>query len=796
MTDLVPSIHAFAPEQVVAALTLEEKASLTSGASFWFTKSLDRVGIPQVMLTDGPHGVRKQRVGGEQVSLGDSVPSTCFPPAVALGSTFDPELLERVGAALGDEAVAEQVGVLLGPGINIKRSPLCGRNFEYFSEDPLVSGVLGAALVRGLQRGGVGASVKHFAANTQETDRMRVSADVDERPLREIYLRGFQRVVTEARPWTVMCSYNRINGTYASEDPWLLTEVLRREWGYEGLVMSDWGAVHDRVSGLAAGLDLEMPSSGGRTDAEIVDAVRAGELDEAVLDRAAVRIVDLVQKALTRHGRVDNRVDGRSDGRTDSPESSTQPTHSGSDAGWDVERHHALAREAAGRSVVLLKNDGDLLPLSPSQSVAVIGAFAVEPRYQGAGSSLINPTRLDRALDGLTTYAGEGRIGYAAGFVLGDADEARTPEALVEEATALAASKDVAVVFLGLPAELESEGYDRDDLDLPADQMALLSAVAEANPRTIVVLSNGGVVGLGEVAERAAAVVEGWLLGQAGGGATADVLYGAVNPSARLTETVPQRLQDSPAYLDFPGEHGRVRYSEGIFVGYRWYDARAIEVQYAFGHGLSYTTFDYSSLSVSQTDDELTVRLTVTNTGSRDGREVVQVYLGLPGSTVSRAPKELKGFASVEVAAGESREVQVKVPRSDLAYWDTRMGAWVVESGTYAVHVGASSRDLRLYSTVEVAGDHVSIPLTVDSSVAEIMADPQAAELVRTALTGGGTTGAAGRPGPAFLLDDPEMRKLLDNAPIGRVVGFPGSPVTPAQMGALLHDLNSARGLG
>ncbi|MGW5239344.1 glycoside hydrolase family 3 C-terminal domain-containing protein [Monashia sp. NPDC004114] len=784
MTDLVPSIHTSAPEEVVAALTLEEKASLTSGASFWFTKSLERVGIPEVMLTDGPHGVRKQRVGGDQVSLADSVPATCFPPAVGLGSTFDPELLERVGAALGDEAVAEEVGVLLGPGINIKRSPLCGRNFEYFSEDPFVSGVLGAALVRGLQSRGVGASVKHFAANNQETDRMRVSADVDERPLREIYLRGFQRVVTEARPWTVMCSYNRINGTYASENPWLLTEVLRDEWGYEGLVMSDWGAVNDRVAGLAAGLDLEMPSSGGRTDAEIVGAVRAGELDESVLDRAAVRVVDLVQKALTR------------DGRLATAESSTRSTSSGSGDDWDMDRHHALAREAAGRSVVLLKNDGDLLPLSPSQSVAVIGAFATEPRYQGAGSSLINPTRLDRALDGLTGYAGEAQVGYAAGFVLGGLSESRSSEALVEEAVALAASKDVAVVFLGLPAELESEGYDRDDIDLPADQITLLSAVVEANPRTVVVLSNGGVLRLGEVADRAAAVLEGWLLGQAGGSAVADVLYGTVNPSARLTETVPHRLQDSPAYLAFPGEHGHVRYGEGIFVGYRWYDARDVDVQYPFGHGLSYTTFDYSSLSVRQTDAELTVRLTLTNSGTRDGREVVQVYVGLPDSTVTRAPKELKGFASVDVPAGESREVQVHVPRADLAYWNTQVGAWVVEGGAYAVHVGASSRDLRLHGSVEVVGDRIAVPLTVDSSVAEILADPQAAEVVRAALTGGGTTGETGQPGPAFLLDDPEMRPLLDNAPIGRIAGFPGSPSTPAEVGAVLRDLNSARGIG
>ena len=579
MTDPLPSIHTSSPEEVVASLTLEEKASLTSGSSFWFTKAVGRVGIPEVMLTDGPHGVRKQRVGGDHLGLGDSVPATCFPPAVGLGSTFDPELLERVGAALGDEAAAEEVGVLLGPGINIKRSLLCGRNFEYFSEDPLVSGVLGAALVRGLQSRGVGASVKHFAANNQESDRMRVSADVDERPLREIYLRGFQRVVTEAQPWTVMCSYNRVNGTYASENAWLLTDVLRGEWGYEGVVVSDWGAVNDRVAGIAAGLDLEMPSSDGRTDAELVAAVRTGDLEEAVLDRAATRVVDLVQKALTHRGRAE--------GLAQSP---TSTTTSGPDGGFDVEAHHALARESAGRSVVLLKNDGDLLPLSPSQTVAVIGAFAAQPRYQGAGRSLINPTRLDSALDGIAEYAGGSRPGYAAGFRLeaegASAGDSPSGAALLDEAVALAASKDVAVVFVGLPAELESEGFDREDIELPGEQVALLSAVAEANPRTVAVLSNGGVVRLDEVADHAAAVLEGWLLGQAGGSAIADVLYGEVNPSGRLAETVPYRLQDSPAYLDFPGERGHVRYGEGIFVGYRWYDAREIDVQFPFGHGL------------------------------------------------------------------------------------------------------------------------------------------------------------------------------------------------------------------
>ncbi|HET8989460.1 MAG TPA: glycoside hydrolase family 3 C-terminal domain-containing protein, partial [Humibacillus sp.] len=646
------------PEEVVAGLTVEEKASLSSGSSFWFTQAVPRAGIPEVMLTDGPHGVRKQREGADHLGLGDSVPATCFPPAVALGSTFDPDLLERVGAALGEEAAAEDVGVLLGPGINIKRSPLCGRNFEYLSEDPLVSGVLGASLVRGLQSQGVGASLKHFAANNQETDRMRVSADVDERPLREIYLRGFQRVVADAKPWTVMCSYNKVNGTYASQNRWLLTDVLRGEWGFTGLVMSDWGAVDDRVAGVAAGLDLEMPSSEGRTDAEVVAAVRDGRLEESALDVVVTRVVDLVQKTLRRDGHA--------------------IAADGARQGYDAEAHHALAREVAARSVVLLENDG-ILPLDPAQRVAAIGAFASQPRYQGAGSSLINPTRLDSALDGLREHAGEDAVTYAAGFLLGTAGDAPAGDAdtRLEEAVATAVASDVAVLFLGLPAELESEGYDRDDIELPEDQLALLDAVAAANPRTVVVLSNGGVVRLGHVADRAAAVVEGWLLGQAGGTGVADVLYGSVNPSGRLAETIPLRLQDTPAYLEFPGEHGHVRYGEGIFVGYRWYDARELDVAYPFGHGLSYTTFAYSDLSVTADADGLSVSVTVTNTGERDGREVVQVYTGLSASEVARPPRELKSFASIALAAGESRVVELDVRRADLACWDVRTGTWV-----------------------------------------------------------------------------------------------------------------------
>lgn len=739
--------------EVVADLTLEEKASLTSGADFWTTKPVERVGLPSIMLTDGPHGVRKQREDADHLGIGDSVPATCFPPAVALGSSFDPELLERVGAALGEESLAERVGVLLGPGINIKRSPLCGRNFEYLSEDPLVSGVLGSALVRGLQSQGVGASLKHFAANNQEADRMRVSADIDPRPLREIYLRGFQRVVEGEQPWTVMCSYNRLNGVYTSEDPWLLTKVLRDEWGFEGLVVSDWGAVNERVTGLAAGLDLEMPSSSGRTDAELVAAVRSGVLGERLLDRAARRNVELVQKAV-RGARAD--------------------------AAYDADAHHALAREVAGASIVLLKNDDAVLPLAHDASVAVIGELARTPRYQGAGSSLINPTRLDNALEEIRALAGVD-VPFAAGY----GDDGVASDALVAEAVAAASAAETVLLFLGVPAELESEGFDRDDIELPEAQLALADAIIAANPRTVVVLSNGGVVRLSGFADRVPAIVEGWLLGQAGGGALADVLYGVVNPSGRLAETIPVRLADTPAYLDFPGEHGHVRYGEGLFVGYRWYDARELEVSFPFGHGLSYTTFAYTDASVTADASGLTVRVTVTNTGDRDGAEVVQVYTSLPGSAVVRAPRELKGFSKVALAADESRGVEVHVRREDLAYWDTRVDAWVVESGAYVVEVGASSRDIRVAASVDVEAEAVGVPLTLNSSMGEVLAHPVASQLIQQALasTGDQVTGA--------LMGDPSLFKMMASFPIGRLASFPGMALGREQVEQLLAAANA-----
>ena len=737
-------------------LTLDEKASLTSGASFWYTKPLERVGLPAIMVTDGPHGLRKQREGGDHLGMGDSVPATCFPPAVGLGSSWDVDLIERVGQALGAETSIENVAVLLGPGINIKRSPLCGRNFEYFSEDPIVSGVLGAAIVRGIQSQGVGTSLKHFAANNQEEDRMRASSDLDPRPLREIYLRGFERVVKDAQPWTVMCAYNRINGVYASDDPWLLTQVLRDDWGFEGVVVSDWGAVNDRVVGLPAGLDLEMPASNGVTDRQLVAAVQDGSLDEAALDLAAQRVIDLVEKAQAGAGRVAGPL--------------------------DVDAHHALAREAAGRSIVLLRNEGALLPLRPDAKLAVVGAFAEKPRYQGAGSSMINPTRLDDALTAIRAAA-DGEVAYAAGFSVAPGATDAEQATLRAEAVATASAVDTVVLFLGLPARLESEGYDRTDIDLPAEQLTLLDALLEVNENVVVVLSNGGVVAL-PFADRVPAILEAWLLGQAGGSATADVLFGEVTPSGKLTETVPVRLSDTPAYLDFPGEFGHVRYGEGLFVGYRWYDARGLDVAFPFGHGLSYTTFGYGDASVEVgPDGDLVVTVAVTNTGAVAGREVVQVYTSLAPSLVQRPQRELKAFASVVLEPGETRSVELVVRRADLAYWDIRVDRWVVEGGDYTVAVGASSRDIRSSASVTVSGDEVTLSLSRESSMGEVMAHPVVGPIVQAAIA----QLMQGMEGVADILPEGvDPTAMMTSFPFGRISMMAGDAATPEMIDGLI----------
>lgn len=755
---------------LLAALTLEEKASLCLGSDFWHTAPIPRLGIPAVALSDGPHGLRKQPDEGDHVGISGSLPATCYPTASALGSSFDPDLVRRVGEALGAEALTQGVAVVLGPGINIKRSPLCGRNFEYFSEDPLVSGVLGAALVEGVQSQGIGTSVKHYAANNQETDRLRVSADVDERTLREIYLPGFERVVTQARPWTVMCAYNKVNGVYASENPWLLTEVLRDEWGFDGLVMSDWGAVHDRVAALDAGLDLEMPPDLGVSDAAIVAAARSGELDEAVLDRAVARVLRLVDRALS--GAIDV-----------GEEATARP-------GFDADGHHALARAAAAECAVLLKNDGDLLPLQPSagDTVAVIGEFARTPRYQGAGSSQVNPTQVDNAVDELQAAVPDGvRVVFAPGFGIGTTT---VDDELAAEAVALAGRASVVVAFLGLPDADESEGFDRTHLDLPANQTALVGRLAAANPNLVVVLANGSAVRLSDWEQHAAAILECWLSGQAAGGAAADLLVGAANPSGRLAETLPLRLEDNPSYLNFPGEHGHVRYGEGVFVGYRGYDALLLPVSYPFGHGLSYTNFEYADLTTTLTgnaeDDTLAVAVTctVTNTGQRAGKEVVQLYVTDPDSSVARPPRELKGFAkTATLGPGEGQTVTFRLQSRDLSYWSVRQHRWVLEGGTFRLGVGASSRDLRLTTTIEATALPPTVELDGMSTLEECLAHPVGAGLLREAV------GVDENGRPRGILGDEELIRVIGNFPIRTLAAFPGLGIDHATVDHLLRRL-------
>jgi beta-glucosidase len=746
---------------LLAALTLEEKASLLDGSDFWHTQGVERLGVPAVMVTDGPHGLRKQAEGVDHVGLHDSVPATCFPPAAGLASTWNTALLEQVGAALGQECRAEGVAVLLGPGVNMKRSPLCGRNFEYFSEDPVLAGDLAAALVAGIQSRGVGTSLKHFAANNQETERMSISAEVDERTLREVYLPAFERVVTQSQPWTVMCSYNRINGVYASQDRWLLTDVLRGDWGFAGLVVSDWGAVDERPASVAAGLDLEMPSSSGAGTAKVLDAVRSGALSEADVDLAVTRNLELLARVLPATG----------PGQT-----------------YDAAAHHALARQAARESAVLLKNEGGLLPLDPASggTVAVLGEFARTPRYQGAGSSQVAPTQLDDAL-GALREATPREVVFAPGYAV-DAEEA--DDALVAEAVAAARDAEVVVLFLGLPASYESEGYDRTHLDLPAPQLALLEAVAEVNPALVVVLSNGSAVTLDPWQDRAAAVLEGWLLGQAGGSATADLLLGAANPSGRLAETVPVRLEDNPSYGNFPGEHGVVRYGEGLLIGYRWYDTRKMAVTYPFGHGLSYTTFGYSDLSArvegSGAATRVSVEVTVTNTGPRAGAEVVQVYVSDPVATVLRPEQELKAFAKVLLEPGESTRVALDLSARDLSYWHTLLGRWVVEGGEFEVRVGASSRDVRLVEAVQVEGEDLVMPLSPSSEAELWLAHPVGGPRLRALLD------AAGPGSPAEMLDDPQHGQMMRAIPLVRLTRFPGFPVAESDLERLAAEANAA----
>lgn len=694
--------HVLDVKKLVNELTLEEKASLCSGADFWHTKAIDRLNIPAAMVSDGPHGIRKQESLADHMGVAESIKAIGFPTASAMACSFDRDLLHKVGDALGEECVAEDLAVLLGPGINMKRSPICGRNFEYYSEDPVVAGELGAAFVNGVQEHGVGTSLKHFAANNQEWRRMSISAEIDERTLREIYLAAFETVVKKAQPWTIMCSYNRINGVYSCENDWLLNKVLRDEWGFEGLVMTDWGAMDERVPSLKAGLDLEMPDCHGETDKLIVKAVQSGELEESVLDTAVERILTMVDKYLTARKDID-------------PASMVHPLPSSAERGYDVAAHHALARTTAEQSAVLLKNE-DILPLQKDKKIAFIGEFAKVPRIQGGGSSHINNTSIESALDA----AGDS-VSYAQGFHI---DEETTDETLLQEAITLAKESDVAVIFAGLPDSFESEGFDRTHLNMPANQNELIARISEVQPNVVVVLHSGSPIAMPWL-DKVAGALQMYLAGQASGGAAVNLLFGDATPCGKLAETFPLHLEDNPSYLNFPGNREKVCYQEGVFIGYRYYDKKKMDVLFPFGYGLSYTDFTYSNMKVTvngknaadvdviKETDEIVVSADITNTGNCDGAEIVQLYIKNPVVYEIRPEKELRDFAKVFLKAGETKTVTFMLNARAFSYYETRIHDWYAESGDYEILLASSSRDIRLQYTVSITGSK-KIPFVAD----------------------------------------------------------------------------------
>ncbi|MEY4751382.1 MAG: hypothetical protein RIQ60_3596 [Pseudomonadota bacterium] len=668
---------------LVSQMSIEEQALLLSGDGWWQTHAIARLGLAPMVVSDGPHGLRKADGAG----LAGSVPATCFPTAPGLAATWNTALAREVGAALGREAQANGVHIVLGPGINMKRSPLGGRNFEYFSEDPLLAGRMAAAYIAGMQGEGVGTSLKHFAVNNQEYERMATDSVVDERTLHEIYLRAFEIAIAESDepPWSVMSSYNLVNGVQASEHRELLTTILRERWGFDGFVVSDWGGVHDRVAGVIAGNNLEMPGSGAYNRQKVIDAVRSGGLEPAVLARVTAELVAVILRAHASH-----RPGAR----------------------FDADAHHALSRRVGAEGIVLLKNDGGVLPLAATARVAVVGDFARLPRFQGAGSSQVNPTRVATPYDELVALLGTERITHAQGCD----GEGVTSDALVAEAVAVAREADVVLVFAGLPDSYESEGFDRRGLDLPPGHDRLIAALAAAHRQVVVVLMNGSAVAMPWV-DRVSAIVEAWLGGQAGGGAIADVLTGRVNPSGKLSETFPISLRHTPTYPEFPGRDGLAWYGEGLFIGYRHYDKRGLEPLFAFGHGLSYTRFAYRALraSASRVDVDagpgLVVEVEVSNTGERAGQEVVQLYVRECAAQAVRPERELRAFVKIDLAAGETRNVRFDLVRRDFAHWDTGLHDWAVTPGDFDILVGGSSRDLPLSTRVVVQASRAVRPL-------------------------------------------------------------------------------------
>ena len=755
-------------KEIISQMTLEEKCSLLSGGDFWHTRGVERLGIKPVMVSDGPHGLRKQDEEGDHLGINDSIKAVCMPAASATAASFDRDLLRQVGEAVGDACQHESVAVNLGPAVNIKRSPLCGRNFEYFSEDPYLAGELSCALVKAVQSRNVGVSVKHFAANSQENRRMSSDSVVDERTLREIYFPAFEKCVKDGHAWTIMCSYNRLNGTYASQNPWLLTKVLRDEWGFDGYVMTDWGACSDRVKGLIAGQDLEMPSSGGENDALVAKAVREGKLDEAYVDQAVERILTVHQRYFD---------------------------HAKPETVWDKEAQHELAGELAAECMVLLKNDDDILPLKKEEKIAVIGKFAAEPRYQGGGSSHINSFKVTSLLDALEAYE---NVAYAKGY---DVIDEKPDESLIAEAVALAARADKAVILAGLPDSFESEGYDRTHLRMPECQNELIRRIAEVNKNVIVVLYNGSPVVMPWL-PCAKAVVEAYLGGQNVGTATRKVLYGEVSPCGRLPETFPLALEHNPSYLTFGGDVNTdtVIYNEGVFVGYRYYEKKKLPVQFPFGYGLSYTSFAYSKLRADKTEltdkDVLTVSVDVTNTGNVAGKEVVQLYVAPHESEVARPVRELKEFAKVFLAPGETKTVQFQLSKSAFAYWSVELNDWYVESGEFCIQICRSSADVILSLPVTVTGtEKIKKTFTADSIVADIMKDEKAMAVIEQLMKG--MMAALGADPQQVSGDSPSAisadmaAAMFKYMPLRSLLSFSGGAITREQLDGLLQAMNS-----
>ncbi len=749
-------------KEIISKLTLEEKAGLCSGGDFWHTKAVERLGVPSLMMSDGPHGLRKQDETADNMGINESIKAVCFPAGCATAASFDRELIEKMGQALGNECQAEGVAVLLGPAVNIKRSPLCGRNFEYYSEDPLVASETAKHFIKGVQSKNVGTSIKHFYANNQEHRRMSSSSNMDERTAREIYLAAFEGAIREAKPWTVMCSYNRINGTYAADDKNALTDILRGEWGFDGFVVSDWGAVSDRCTALEAGMDLEMPSSFGFRDAEIVQAVKDGRLSEETLDTAVERVLTILDRHLS--GRDESAV-------------------------FDRDADHELSRAVAEECMVLLKNEENILPLDKAEKIAFIGAFAENPRFQGGGSSHINSHRVESALE----YANSKgyNVTYAKGY---EAESNEPDEALIAEAVKAAQNADKAVIFAGLPDSFESEGFDRSHMRMPDCQNRLIAEVAAANPNTVVVLHNGSPVEMPWIGD-VKGVLEAYLAGQAAGGAAVNILYGDVNPSGHLAETFPVKLEDNPSYLSFPGEGDCAPYREVVFVGYRYYSTKKMPVLFPFGHGLSYTSFDISGIrtdSTSYTDkDSVTVTVDITNTGARSGKEVVQLYV-LPQKNefVIRPAMELRAYEKVFLEAGETKTVTFTLDRRAFAYYDQVLGDWCVPAGDYVIAAGNSSADLSAHTSVHIDGrKYVPMNIDLDTLLGDLLHIDGVMDVLKPYLGAFGQDSGSADEDAMGAGTSEMLEAMMRYMPIRNLVPFGGGTVSCEECGELVEKL-------